>query len=112
MKKNDTLKSLDDAIFKMLDDNKDLVELQEKKAKLLQKFCRRCGKSLKDYIECRCKDDVVHPNEYMTWTSVADDIGALDYDCYECVEHFRKIPHLPDGHRCNECIELNKKLKN
>lgn len=106
--------TFDDTILKMLDDNKDLVQLQAEKAKLLPKFCERCNKDLKDYKECRCKDDKVRPNEYQTWTSILpEDIGRLSYICYECAEHYRLLPHYPDT-SCYECSKLKKqkKLKN
>lgn len=111
MKKNLTVENLDSTLLGILDDNKDLVELQKQKAELLPKFCQRCDKDLKDYKECRCKDDVVRPGEYMTWTSVADDVGALTYDCYECVQHYRLKPHMPGGKPCNECNRLRNKRK-
>lgn len=111
-----TAENLDSTLLGILDDNKDLVKLQEEKAKLLPKYCQRCNRSLKDYKECQCKDDIVRAGEYMVWTSVDPDhnggIGGLSYECFECCEHFRLLPHLPGQGNCHECNKLNKKQKN
>jgi hypothetical protein len=85
----DKMTKIDNQIHQLLDENKDLVELQHEKALLLPKYCWACNKDLEDYKEGLGAK--IKKGEYLIMMSVLENnIGAEEYTCFECLDHMHK----------------------